>query len=81
MNIQATKLQLIKSISATENQEFLTDLFNLAKTKFENEIQEEPIQLVDWMIKDLEEAEEDIREGRVFSHEEAMKRAEKWLEK
>ena len=81
MNIQAKKLQLIKSISLTENQEFLNDLFNLAKSKFENEIKEEPIQLADWMIKEIEEAEEDIREGRVFTHEEAMKRANEWLEK
>ena len=32
------------------------------------------------MVQEIEEAEEDIHEGRVYSHKEVKKNAKRWIE-
>lgn len=85
MNVESTKLSLIQSIASTANSDFLRDLLELTKSKYKSELQpksyiQKEVKLADWMVQEIEAAEEDIREGRVYSNEDHKKKTQQWLD-
>lgn len=74
--IEQLRTGLIENIKSIKNKDLLVDLSNYVDFRKKPE---EPLKLSKYQKLMLEMSEEDIKHGRVISHEELMRKNEKWL--
>ncbi|MES2588778.1 MAG: hypothetical protein V4622_07335 [Bacteroidota bacterium] len=73
MNIQAKKYQLIEWITNINDTKIIDSLFKISEvSNWENNLSQAEIESIERGLKDLQE-------GRITSHDEVMKKYEKYL--
>jgi hypothetical protein len=72
MNIEATKIDLVQRLLSIEDEEVLNRILAMLDMNFETNPQ---------LTQALQAGLEDIRDGRVYPHEDVRKLYEKWLQK